>query len=42
MNDLIRTKFKKIVELSQKDDLNYKSNRGKTYDFSEKLIAHYF
>ena len=42
MKDLIRTKFKKIVELLQKDDLNYKSNRGKTYDFSEKLIAYYF
>ena len=38
MNDLTRTKFKKIVELLQKDDLKYKSNRGKTYDFSENSL----
>ena len=29
MNDLIGRKFKKMVELLQKDDLNYKSNRRK-------------
>ena len=32
MNDLIRAKFKEIVELQdiiKKDDLNYKSKRGK-------------
>ena len=32
MNDLIRAKFKEIIELQdivKKDDLNYKSKRGK-------------
>ena len=38
MNDLTRTKFKKIVELLQKDDVNYKSNRVKTYDFRENSL----
>ena len=38
MNDLIRDKLKEIVELQnviQKDDLNYKSKRGKTHKFSK-------
>ena len=38
MNDLIGRKFKKMVELLQKDDLNYKSNRRKTYDFSKNSL----
>ena len=37
MNDLIHAKLKEIVELLdiKKDDLNYQSKRGKTYDFSK-------
>ena len=38
INDLIRTKLKEIVELQdiiRKDNLNYNSKRGKTYDFSK-------
>ena len=38
MNDLIRSKLKGTVELQdiiKKDDLNYKSKRGKTYNFSK-------
>ena len=37
MNDLIRVKLKKIVKLKdiKKDDLNYKSKRGKTYNFDK-------
>ena len=38
MNDLIRAKLKEIAEFQdifKKDDLNYKSKRGKTYNFSK-------
>ena len=38
VNDLIRSKLKGTVELQdiiKKDDLNYKSKRGKTYNFSK-------
>ena len=38
MNDLIQAKLKEIVELQdiiKKDDLNYKSKRGKSYNFSK-------
>ena len=38
INDLIRIKLKEIVELQdiiRKDNLNCKSRRGKTYDFSK-------
>ena len=38
MNDLIRSKLKGTVELQdiiKKDDLNYKSKRRKTYNFSK-------
>ena len=38
MNDLIRSKLKGTVELQdiiKKDDQNYKSKRGKTYNFSK-------
>ena len=38
MNDLTRAKLKEIVELNdiiKKDDLNYKSKRRKTYNFSK-------
>ena len=38
MNDLIRVKLKKIVKLQdiiKKVDLNYKSKRGKTYNFGK-------
>ena len=38
MNDLIRARLKEIFELQdviKKDDLNYKSRRGKTYNFSK-------
>ena len=38
MNDLIRAKLKEIVELqgiTKKDDLSYKSKRGKIYNFSK-------
>ena len=38
MNDLIRVKLKEIVNFQyiiKKDDLNYKSKRGKTYNFSK-------
>ena len=36
MNDLIRANLKEITELQdiiKKDDLNYKSKHGKTYNF---------
>ena len=35
MNDLIHAKLKEIIKLQdviKKDDLNYKSKRGKTYN----------
>ena len=38
MNNLICVKLKEIVELQdiiEKDDLNYISKRGKTYNFGE-------
>ena len=38
MNGLIRAELKRIIELQEiiiKDDLNYKSKRGKTYNFSK-------
>ena len=38
MNDLIRVKLKKIVKLQgiiKKDDLNYKSKRGKSFNFGK-------
>ena len=38
MNDLIRAKLKKMVELqdiTKKDDLNYQSKRSKTYNFGK-------
>ena len=41
MNDLIRDKLKESIELQdffKKDDLNYKSKRGKTYKFSKYLL----
>ena len=41
MNDLLRAKLKEIVELQdiiKKDYLNYKSKRGKTYNFSKYLL----
>ena len=41
MNDLIRAKLKGIVALQdiiKKDDLNYKSKRGKTYNFSKHSL----
>ena len=45
MNDLIRDKLIEIVELHhiiKKDDLNYKSKRGKTYNFGTySLLIHY-
>ena len=39
MNDLIRSKLKGTVELQdiiKKDDQNYKSKRGKTYNFNKQ------
>ena len=40
MKDLIRAKLKEIVELQKvkKDDLNYKSKREKTYNFSNYSV----
>ena len=40
MNDLIRVKLKGIVKLQdiKKDDLNYKSKGGKTYNFGKYSI----
>ena len=41
MNDLIQAKLKEIVELQdiiKKDDLNYKSKRGKSYNFSKNSL----
>ena len=41
MNDFIRAKLKEIVKLQdvvKKDDLNYKSKRGKTYNFGKHLL----
>ena len=38
MNDLIRAKLKKFFEFQdiiEKDNLNYKSKRGKTYNFGK-------
>ena len=38
MNDLIRAKLEEIVNLQdiiKKDNLNYKSKRGKTYNFGK-------
>ena len=38
MNGLIRAELKRIIELQdiiKKDDLNYKSKRGKTYNFNK-------
>ena len=38
MNDLIRVKFEKNVKLKdviKKDDLNYNSKRGETYNFGK-------
>ena len=37
MNDLIRAKLKEIVDLQDiiKEDLNHKSKRGKSYNFSK-------
>ena len=38
MNDLIRAMLKEIIALqdaNKKDDLDYKSKRGKTYSFSK-------
>ena len=43
MNDLIRAKLREIVELGdiiKKDDLNYKSKGGKTYNFSKNSLIH--
>ena len=43
MNDLIRAKLREIVELRdiiKKDDLNYESKGGKTYNFSENSLIH--
>ena len=42
MNDLIRAKLKKIFKLQdiiKKDDLNYKSKRGKTYNFGKYSLS---
>ena len=42
MNDLIRAKLKEIVELQgiiKKDDLSYKSKRGKTCNFSKYSLS---
>ena len=42
MNNLIRTKLKKIVELQdiiEKEDLNYKSKRRKNYSFSKYSLS---
>ena len=41
MNDFIRTKLKEMVKLQdivKKDNLNYKSKRGKTYNFGKNLF----
>ena len=41
INGLIRAKLREIVELQdiiKKDDLNYKSHRGKTYNFSKYSV----
>ena len=41
MNDLIRAKLKEIVKLQdiiKKDDINYKSKRGKTCNFGKYLL----
>ena len=41
MNDLILAKLKEIVELQDiinKDNLNYKSKRGKTHNFSKDSL----
>ena len=37
MNDLIRAKLKEIIKLQDiiKKDLNYKSKRGKSYNFGK-------
>ena len=45
MNDLIRTKLKEIVKLQdviKKNDLNYKSKRGKTYNFGKYSLPIFF
>ena len=45
MNDLIRSKLKGTVELQdiiKKDDQNYKSKRGKTYNFSKQSLPAVF
>ena len=42
MNDLIRAEFKEIVKLYdniKKDDLSYKSKRGKTYNFGKYSLS---
>ena len=42
INNLIRTKLKKIVELQdiiKKEDLNYKSKRIKNYNFSKYSLS---
>ena len=41
MKDLISVKLKEIVKLQdiiKKGDLNYKSKRGKTYNFSNEIL----
>ena len=41
MNDLSRVKLKQIMKLQDiilKNDLNYKSKRGKTYNFGKYLL----
>ena len=41
MINLVRVKLKEIVNLQdiiKKDDLNYKSKHGKTYNFSKHLL----
>ena len=45
MNDLIRAKLKEVLEMQdmiKNDDLNYKSKRGKTYNFSKYSLPIFF
>ena len=45
MNDLIRAKLKEIVEFQdivKKDDLNHKSNYGKTYNIGKYSLPFVF
>ena len=36
------TEIAKLQDISKKDDLNYKSKRGKTYHFGKYFVTHCF